>query len=202
VSSDLPSGSEKLSMLSTAITYLDEVGYDYIGMDHFALPDDSLSVAKRQGRLHRNFQGYSTQPDCDLLALGVSAIGRMGNTYSQNAKTIDDYSDALDQERLPIVRGLVLALDDIARRALIMAIMCRGCVDFQSFESSYLLGFKKYFSRELAELNELADQGLVVIDAEGFRVTDQGWFFVRAIAMIFDRYLRDDVDRARFSKII
>ena len=202
VSSDLPSGSEKLGMLSTAISYLDEVGYDYIGMDHFALPDDALSVAKRQGRLHRNFQGYSTQPDCDLLALGVSAIGRMGNTYSQNAKTIDDYSDALDQERLPIVRGLVLTLDDIARRALIMAIMCRGYVDFQSFESSYLLDFKKHFSRELSELNELADQGLVVIDAEGFRVTDQGWFFVRAIAMIFDRYLRDDVDRARFSKII
>ncbi len=176
VSSDLPSGSEKLSMLSTAITYLDEVGYDYIGMDHFALPDDSLSVAKRQGRLHRNFQGYSTQPDCDLLALGVSAIGRMGNTYSQNAKTIDDYSDTLDQEGLLIVRGLVLTLDDIARRALIMAIMCRGCVDFQSFESSYLLDFKKYFSRELAELNELADQGLVVIAAEGFRITDQGWF--------------------------
>jgi oxygen-independent coproporphyrinogen-3 oxidase len=176
VSADLPSGSEKLSMLSTAITYLDEVGYHYIGMDHFALPDDGLSVAKRQGRLHRNFQGYSTQPDCDLLALGISAIGRMGNTYSQNAKTIDDYSDTLDQERLLIVRGLVLTLDDIARRALIMAIMCRGCVDFQSFESSYLLDFKKYFSRELAELNELADQGLVVIAAEGFRITDQGWF--------------------------
>ena len=202
MASELPEGSEKLGMLSTAIDYLDKVGYDYIGMDHFALPDDSLSVAKRQGRLHRNFQGYSTQPDCDLLALGVSAIGRMGNTYSQNAKTVEEYSDALDQGRLPIVRGLVLNHDDIVRRALIMAIMCRGYVDFQAFEENYLIDFSAHFSKELAELSELCDQGLVSLNEEGFRVSAQGWFFVGAIAMVFDRHLREDIDRARFSKII
>jgi oxygen-independent coproporphyrinogen-3 oxidase len=202
MASELPEGSEKLGMLSTAISYLDRVGYDYIGMDHFALPDDSLSVAKRQGRLHRNFQGYSTQPDCDLLALGVSAIGRMGNTYSQNAKTIEEYSDALDQGRLPIVRGLVLNHDDIVRRALIMTIMCRGYVDFQAFEENYLIDFRAHFSKELAELSELCDHGLLSLSEEGFRVSAQGWFFVRAIAMVFDRYLREDIDRARFSKII
>lgn len=202
IASELPSGSEKLGMLSTAIHYLDQVGYDYIGMDHFALPDDALSVAKRQGRLHRNFQGYSTQPDCDLLALGVSAIGRMGNTYSQNAKTVEEYSDALDQGRLPVIRGLVLTHDDIVRRALIMAIMCRGYVNFQAFEENYLIDFKAHFAKELAELVELGDQGLVTLSEEGFRVSPQGWFFVRAVAMVFDRYLREDIDRARFSKII
>ncbi|MFM6991336.1 MAG: oxygen-independent coproporphyrinogen III oxidase, partial [Rhodoferax sp.] len=122
---ELPVGSAKLSMLSQSLTSFLGAGYVYVGMDHFALPNDSLAVAKRQGRLHRNFQGYSTQPDCDLIALGVSAIGRMGATYSQNAKTIEEYCDALDQGHLPIVRGLALSRDDLIRRAVIMALMCQ-----------------------------------------------------------------------------
>jgi len=119
LSAELPSAAEKLAMLSNSLDLLSDAGYDYVGMDHFALPTDALAVAKRQGRLHRNFQGYSTQPDCDLIALGVSAIGRIGATYSQNAKTLEEYYDALDQGRLPIVRGLALSRDDILRRSVI-----------------------------------------------------------------------------------
>ena len=113
-------------------------GYNYIGMDHFALADDSLSVAKRQGRLHRNFQGYSTQPDCDLIGLGVSSIGRVGATYYQNAKTLPEYYDAVRQGQLPVVRGFALTRDDLVRRAVIMALMCQGWVEFESIELAHL----------------------------------------------------------------
>jgi oxygen-independent coproporphyrinogen-3 oxidase len=159
-------------------------------------------VAKRQGRLHRNFQGYSTQPDCDLIALGVSAIGRIGATYSQNAKTMEEYCDHLDQGRLPVARGLVLSRDDLARRAVIMALMCQGQVIFESIEQAWLLDFRGYFPAELAQLRELADAGLVQLDESGIEVTAQGWFFVRAVAMVFDRYLQADRHRAKFSRII
>jgi oxygen-independent coproporphyrinogen-3 oxidase len=171
-------------------------------MDHFALPDDALAVAKRQGRLHRNFQGYSTQPDCDLIALGVSAIGRIGATYSQNAKTLEEYYDALDQGRLPIVRGMALTRDDILRRSVIMAIMCQGALNFESTGQAHLIDCKTYFAREIERLSDFVDMGLVVINDDGIEVTPQGWYFVRAIAMVFDKNLQVDKDRARFSKII
>ena len=160
------------------------------------------SVAKRQGRLHRNFQGYSTQPDCDLIALGVSAIGRVGATYSQNAKTLEEYYDLLDQGRLPVVRGLAVTRDDLVRRAVIMALMCQGEVQFESIELSHLIDFASYFASELVALKELESQGLVVVGARDVQVTPNGWFFVRAIAMVFDRYLQADRTRAKFSKII
>ena len=171
-------------------------------MAHFALPGDPLAVAKRQGRLHRNFQGYSTQPDCDLLALGVSAIGRVGGTYSQNAKALDEYYDHIDQGRLPVVRGVALSRDDVLRRAVIMAIMCQGEVDFESFAIAHLIDFRKIFAPELAALGPLAADGLVSLSDHGFSVTDAGWLFVRAIAMVFDRYLQNDRKRVRFSRII
>ena len=177
-------------------------GYVYVGMDHFALPSDSLAVAKRQGRLHRNFQGYSTQPDCDLIGLGVSAIGRIGATYSQNAKTLEEYCDFLDQGRFAVVRGLGLSRDDLVRRAVIMALMCQGQVLFESIELGYLIVFRSYFASEMEALKELAEQGLVTLDEYGIHVTATGWFFVRAVAMVFDRYLQTDRTRARFSKII
>ncbi len=202
LSAELPSPSEKLSMLANSLAMLGDAGYDYVGMDHFALPDDALAVAKRQGRLHRNFQGYSTQPDCDLIALGVSAIGRIGATYSQNAKTLDEYYDALDQGRLPIVRGLALNRDDILRRSVIMAIMCQGELDFEAMGDAHLIDFKSHFSRELERLGEMVAMGLVRLSDSSLEVTEQGWYFVRAIAMTFDKYLQSDQDRARFSKII
>ncbi|PZO18996.1 MAG: oxygen-independent coproporphyrinogen III oxidase [Burkholderiales bacterium] len=202
IAAELPGGGAKLAMLSASLDALQDAGYVYVGMDHFALPTDALAVAKRQGRLHRNFQGYSTQPDCDLIALGVSAIGRIGATYSQNAKTLEEYRDMLDQGRLPIVRGLALTRDDLLRRAVIMSLMCQGELQFESFELGHLIDFRSYFARELEELQGLAEHGLVRMDKGGLQVTEAGWYLVRAIAMVFDKYLRVDQDRARFSRII
>jgi oxygen-independent coproporphyrinogen-3 oxidase len=171
-------------------------------MDHFALPEDDLAIAKRQGRLHRNFQGYSTQPDCDLISLGVSAIGRVGATYSQNAKTLDEYYEHLNLGRFPVVRGLALSHDDLLRRAVITAIMCQGELEYESIEISYMINFKEYFSGIWNALIILEKSGLLEMDDSGMQVTNRGWFFVRAIAMLFDRYLQTDRNRARFSKII
>ncbi len=199
---ELPSGGAKVAMLSRSMSALMGAGYVYVGMDHFALPTDSLAIAKRQGRLHRNFQGYSTQPDCDLLGLGVSSIGRIGATYSQNAKTLEAYYDHLDQGRFPVERGLALSRDDLVRRAVIMAVMCQGHVAYESIELAFLMDFKHYFAQELIALQKLAEQGLVTVDDAGIHVTDMGWFFVRAVAMVFDRYLQTDRTRAKFSKII
>ena len=202
IAAELPAPSDKLSMLSASLDAFNDLGYVYVGMDHFALPDDALAIAKRQGRLHRNFQGYSTQPDCDLIALGVSAIGRIGATYCQNAKTLDEYYDALDQGRLPIVRGLAVTRDDLLRRAVIMALMCQGSVLYESIELGHLIDFRSYFKRELEVLAELSTHGLLTLDDAGIHVSNTGWYLVRAIAMTFDRYLQVDQDRARFSRLI
>jgi oxygen-independent coproporphyrinogen-3 oxidase len=199
---DLPMASSKVAMLSRSLEAFSSAGYVYVGMDHFALPEDALAIAKRQGRLHRNFQGYSTQPDCDLIGLGVSAIGRVGATYSQNAKTLEEYYDMLNQGRLPVVRGLALTRDDLVRRAVIMALMCQGELLFEPVETSWLIDFRQYFAPELEQLQEMEQQGLVVLSAEGIEVTAMGWYFVRGIAMVFDRYLQADKNRARFSRII
>ncbi|QDL54819.1 oxygen-independent coproporphyrinogen III oxidase [Rhodoferax aquaticus] len=199
---ELPTGGSKISMLSGSLATFMGAGYVYVGMDHFALPEDSLAIAKRQGRLHRNFQGYSTQPDCDLIALGVSSIGRIGATYSQNAKTLEEYYDYLDQGQFPVVRGLALTRDDLVRRAVIMALMCQGELYYESIDLSFLIDFRSYFAAELSALELLAEQGMVEVDEQRVLVTRQGWFFVRAVAMVFDKHLQTDKTRARFSKII
>jgi oxygen-independent coproporphyrinogen-3 oxidase len=202
LAAELPASSGKIAMLSRSMDALMNAGYVYVGMDHFALPDDALAVAKRQGRLHRNFQGYSTQPDCDLIGLGISAIGRMGGTYSQNAKTMEEYVDMLDHGQLPIVKGLALSRDDLIRRSWIMAIMCQGHVQYEAFNEAWLIDAKKYFAAEIEQLNSLQAQGLVELTNGGLQVTPMGWFFVRGVAMVFDKYLQADRNRTRFSKII
>ena len=199
---ELPATQSRIALQAHALAALLAAGYVYVGMDHFALPGDALAVAKRQGRLHRNFQGYSTQPDHDLIALGVSAISRVGATYSQNAKTLDEYYDALDHGRFPAQRGLALSRDDLIRRTVIMALMCNGQVLFESIDLAYLVHSQSYFAAELEQLRVLRDQGLVTLDDTGVQVTANGWFFVRAVAMVFDRYLQADRNRARFSRII
>jgi oxygen-independent coproporphyrinogen-3 oxidase len=171
-------------------------------MDHFALADDALAVAKRQGRLHRNFQGYSTQPECDLVGLGLSSIGRIGATYYQNAKALPEYYDALRLGQLPVVRGVALSRDDLVRRAVIMALMCQGWVDYESIEVAHLLRVRSYFAGELKQLADFADAGLVELEPDGIRVTPAGWYLVRAIAMVFDRHLQADRARERFSRVI
>jgi len=202
VASELPAPQARLAMLSGSIAGFLAHGYQYIGMDHFALPGDPLAVAKRQGRLHRNFQGYSTQPDCDLLALGVSAIGRMGATYSQNAKTVPEYHDAMRHGRFATVRGIELSRDDVLRRAVIMALMCQGRLDFEALAVAHAVDPEAYFAPELARLRALQAEGLVEVDHEAIQVTAPGWFFVRGIAMVFDRYLHAREARERFSRII
>ena len=200
--STLPNATQKTAMLAMALEVMQAAGYVYIGMDHFALPQDALSIAKRQGRLHRNFQGYSTQPDCDLVSLGVSAIGNIGANYVQNANNLDDYEDLLNQGRLPVVRGIALSRDDLTRRSIIMALMCQGQVHFESIESAHLLNFKKCFANELAQLQPMTEQGLVRLTDQAIEVTELGWYFVRAIAMVFDRYVQSDQQRSHFSRIL
>ena len=202
MAADLPPPDHRIRMLGDAIAGFIGHDYVYIGMDHFALPGDSLAAAKRQGRLHRNFQGYSTQPDCDLVALGVSSIGRMGATYSQNAKTLPEYYDALRQGQFPIVRGLTLTRDDLVRRAVIMALMCQGRVEFESIELAHLVRMKEYFAQELAALQPMIEGGLVEVSDDSIQVTATGWFFVRGVAMTFDKNLQADKVRERFSRII
>jgi oxygen-independent coproporphyrinogen-3 oxidase len=199
---DLPSPDQKLHMMTLAIRRFSEAGYVYIGMDHFAKPDDELAVAQRQGRLHRNFQGYSTHADCDLVALGITAIGSIGPTYVQNVRTLDEYYDHLDQGRLPVLRGIELTADDVLRRALIQSLMCHGVVSTEALEIGHLIDFESYFEEELEDLRPFIDDGLVHYDGEWLSVTAKGRLLIRPICMVFDRYLRTQRRRASYSKVI
>jgi oxygen-independent coproporphyrinogen-3 oxidase len=199
---ELPSADAKLQILSLAIRRLQEAGFVYIGMDHFARPDDELAVAQRQGRLHRNFQGYSTYAECDLLAFGVSAIGKVGPSYSQNFRTLEEYYDALDQDVLPVMRGLELTQDDLLRRSIIQALMCHFELSIEGIEVAHLIDFRSYFAPELADLREMEKAELVRVDDQWITVRPRGRMLVRVIAMLFDRYLRSDRDRVRYSKVI
>lgn len=199
---DMPSADTRLQILALAIKKLTDAGYVYIGMDHFAKPDDELAVAQRQGRLHRNFQGYSTYADCDMLSFGISSISKVGPTYSQNVKTLDEYYDRLDAQILPVFRGIELNADDILRRAIIQALMCHFELSIESIESAHLIDFKRYFAAELEDLREMQAAGLVKVDDEWITVLPPGRMLVRAISMAFDRYLRADRQRTRYSKVI
>ena len=199
---DLPMPETRLKLLALAIRQLTSAGYQYIGMDHFAKVDDSLAVAQRQGRLHRNFQGYSTYSDCDLLALGVSAIGNIGPTYSQNYRTLAEYYNSLDNNILPVMRGIELSADDLLRRAVIGALMCHFTLAKESFVTSYLIDFDAYFENELNELREFEELGLVELEEDSITITSKGRLLVRSICMVFDRYLRRDRERQRYSRVI
>jgi oxygen-independent coproporphyrinogen III oxidase len=201
-SEEVPNSEEKMHIMLDAIKRLTAAGYQYIGMDHFAKASDDLAKAQRQGRLHRNFQGYSTRPDCDLIGLGVSAISKIGPTYSQNVRTLDEYYDLLRQGMLPTVRGVVLDRDDILRRNVIMALMCHFEVSKEAIETTHTIKFDEYFKLELAELKQFVDEGLVEITPEWVSVTPRGKLLIRAIAMTFDRYLRADERARRYSKIV
>ena len=199
---DLPSAEAKLQILTLAIGRLTREGYLYIGMDHFARADDELAIAQAQGRLQRNFQGYSTHRAADMIGLGVSAIGRIGPTYYQNHKTLDDYYAALDADRLPVARGVELTADDLVRRAVIQALTCQFAVSIESIELAHLIDFRRYFAGELAVLRRLAQDGLVELPPDWIVVTSKGRLMVRAICMVFDRYLREREARATYSRVI
>ena len=197
----LPAPAEKLAILQLVIQRLTGAGYVYIGMDHFAKPDDELARAQRAGTLYRNFQGYSTHAHCDLLAFGMTAIGMVGDSYSQNAKTLDGYYAALDAGRLPVFRGVILDQDDKLRRAVITRLLCNFVLDFGAVEAEFGLDFESYFALELAELAAMARDGLLELDRDGIRVLPAGRLLIRNICMTFDRYLRRQ-EEGRFSRVI
>ena len=199
---DLPEPQVKLDILDMAVKKLTDAGYVYIGMDHFAKPEDELAVAQRQGKLHRNFQGYSTHSDCDLVALGLSSIGKIGPTYSQNYRDLEDYYGALDRDVLPIMRGMELSDDDLVRRAIIQALMCHFELSKDSFNISYKIDFDQYFAVELKELREYEREGLLQISPQSIKVTPKGRMLIRNICMVFDKYLRTRQEHALYSKVI
>ena len=199
---ELPRPEDKLTILEQTINRLTAAGYIYIGMDHFARPDDELALAQRGGTLQRNFQGYSTHGDCDLLAFGISAIGKVGTTYSQNVRTLDEYYERLDRGVLPCFRGIELDADDRVRREVIGALMCGSKVDFGAISSAHGVEFRDYFATELDALAPLAADGLVELGPESIVVTPRGRLLMRTVAMVFDRHLREQRERAKYSRVI
>ncbi len=199
---DLPSATEKLSILQHSIERLTEAGYVYIGMDHFAKPDDELAVAQRNGTLYRNFQGYATHADCDLIGLGATSIGKIANSYSQNLKNLEDYYARLDARHLPVFRGLILNADDEIRRAVITQLMCHFELQMLNIEHRFQIQFNEYFADELADLIPLQADGLLEYDEHFIRVKPVGRLLIRNICMVFDKYLRNKQNQQRFSKVI
>ena len=199
---DLPSADTKLQIMQLAVEHLTAQGYVYIGMDHFAKPDDELALAQANGTLHRNFQGYTTHADCDLIAMGVSSISSVAESYSQNAKTLDEYYAALDKNQFPVIRGITLTDDDVIRREVIQQLACHFQLSFADIEKQFNLKFADYFAQELNELAAMAQDGLLGLDAEGLVVTPRGRFLIRNICMVFDVSLRAANAQTRFSKVI
>ena len=192
-SADLPDPATRLKLLGLALEKLIGAGYVYIGMDHFARPDDELVRAQGQGTLQRNFQGYSTGGDCDIVGLGMSAIGRIGDCYSQNARDLPGYYMALDNGRLPVMRGIALDHDDVIRRAAISELMCHGALDMHAFGARHGIVFAEYFVAELERMRQLEADALVELDSRMLRITPRGRFLMRNVAMCFDAYLPAEV---------
>lgn len=204
---ELPSPEEKLSLMAMAIDRLVEAGYVFIGMDHFARPDDELALAQSAGKLHRNFQGYSTHAELDLLAFGVSAIAKVGRVYSQNAKSLDEYYHDIDAGHLPVRRGYLMSDDDTLRRAVIQELMCHFKLDFAAVSKAWGIDFSDYFAYALTQMESLANAGLLTMNSQGIEVMPKGRLLVRIIAMAFDRYLEADREsapegRQRYSRVI
>jgi oxygen-independent coproporphyrinogen-3 oxidase len=200
IDAQLPSPEVKLAILQNVGQKLAEAGYVYIGMDHFAKPDDELAIAQRQGLLHRNFQGYSTHSDCDLIGLGITSIGQVGDAYSQNVKELDEYDKLIKQGKLPVFKGVALNDDDKLRRAVIMALICHFELHFAAIEHNYAINFSNYFVAELQALNDMQSDGLITMNTDGIKVLPAGRLLIRNICMVFDRYLAQK--QQQFSKVI
>ena len=201
VEADLPSAELRLQIFLMSVRRLLDAGYIYIGLDHFAKPGDELNRARLDKSLHRNFQGYTTRADCDLIGFGVSAIGKVGNSYSQSVRTLKGYYTFLDSNRLPIEKGFSLSADDLLRRQVIMSLMCSGPVDFAAINKAHGINFGLYFAEELAQLKLYEVAELIKVDAHSIQVTPKGRMFVRAVAMVFDKYLMRQTS-AKYSKLI
>jgi len=197
---DLPSADEKLDILQHTIDYLTGAGYVHIGMDHFARPEDELARAQGMGGLHRNFQGYSTHADCDLIGLGVSAISKVCDNYTQSVRELDRYYERIDAGKLPLERGIELEADDLLRREIIDQLMCHFVLDIEALEKKWQFSFSKHFRPELQELTKMQNDGLLVHDRKSIKVLPAGRLLVRNVCMVFDRYLHDG--GSEFSKVI
>lgn len=199
---DLPNAATKLQLLELCVAKLGGAGYHYIGMDHFALPEDELVRAQQLGKLQRNFQGYSTHADCDLIGLGMSSIGKIGDFHHQNERELPAYVRALEEHRLPIARGIEMDADDLIRRDLIQRLMCDCAVDIAAFEHRHSLIFHQYFRHEQARLQELAEAGLILHSPKSIQITPRGRLLMRIVAMCFDRYLRAPSAVTQFSRVV
>ena len=200
-SDDLPSAESKLEILQNTTNTLIDAGYEYIGMDHFAKPTDELAVAQKEKKLYRNFQGYSTNSDCDLVALGVTSISKVADSYSQNIKTIKEYTDVINANKLPVFRGIALTADDVLRREVINQLICHFELTFKDVERTFKIDFANYFSEELKKLKSMQVDSLLKISDEGVLVLPEGKLLIRNICMVFDIYLQKN-EGQRFSKTI
>jgi len=198
---DLPSAEEKLTILHHVINKLIDAGYEYIGMDHFAKPTDELAIAQKERKLYRNFQGYSTNSDCDLVALGVTSIGKVADSYGQNYKTVDEYTAAIESGHLPIFRGIELSQDDLLRREVINQLICHFELNFNDIERDFSIDFKDYFADELKQMVEMQHDSLVKLSENYIRVLPEGKLLIRNICMVFDHYLKN-TNGQRFSRVI
>lgn len=201
-SEDLPSPEDKLALLALAVDRLGEAGYEYIGLDHFALPEDSLARAQRQGRLQRNFMGYTTHADTDLIGLGMSSISRIGDSYAQNARELGAYQAALDAGQLPIVRGLKMDADDRLRAELIQQLMCHAQIDIRRLEAEHRIDFEGYFADALLRLAPMFEDDLVESIPGALRVTLRGRLLLRTVAMCFDRRLQQAAAPVPYSRAV
>ncbi len=199
---ELPSAEEKLDMLRVTVEKLTDAGYVYIGMDHFAKPDDILVTARDERTLYRNFQGYASHADCDLIGMGITSISKVANCYSQNVKMLDEYYRQISENRLPVARGVTLENQDQLRRDVINSLMCYGEVDFSSIEQKHGIDFRDAFSQELRELETMQTDGLLEIQPGRVVVLPPGRFLIRNIGMIFDQYLHQSRESTRFSRVI
>lgn len=199
---DLPDAQAKLEILKHTIERLTGEGYRFVGMDHFAKPDDELVRAQEEGHLHRNFQGYTTRGNCELIGLGVSSISKVFDTYSQNVKELDAYSRRIDSVALPIERGVKLTFDDIIRREVIHQLICNFRLEMGRFNQEYSIDFHTYFKAELEELKSMEEDGLLVLELNGIQVMPKGRLLVRNICMVFDAHLDRGFSQQRFSRVI
>lgn len=200
IEADLPSAELRLQIFLMSVRRLLDAGYIYIGLDHFSKPTDELNKARLDKSLHRNFQGYTTRADCDLIGFGVSAIGKVGHSYSQSVRTVKAYYEHLDAGHLPVEKGFALTADDVLRRQVIMELMCSGPVDFAAINAAHGIDFVSYFADELEKLKTYEDAALITVDAHSIHVTPKGRMFVRAVGMVFDKHLAQST--AKFSKLI
>ena len=199
---DLPSASEKLKILQQAIRMLTEVGYVYIGMDHFSKPDDELAIAQKNGNLYRNFQGYSTHANCDVVGMGITSIGKIGDCYSQNVKTLDEYDEIISKRQIPVFRGYMLDTDDLLRREIIARLICHFRLEFSQIEEMYINDFNRYFFNEMKEIKSMEGDGLLLVDDEKIEVSQTGRFFIRNICSVFDKYFNRSDRITQFSRMV